>query len=114
MLCDRKTTIVAVSGVTLIVVGAGVFGAGMLTRLAAVYYSGIGIMSVALSLIVYLLCTLRRNVPAMEFPAPAFPPYIYTTPGMKRNKSDTSLELMSAVGSPKTDENGRVLSLSLV
>ena len=111
MLCDKKTIIVSISGVSLVVVGAGVFGTGMLTRDPAVYYSGIGLMSVALTIVAYLLCTVRRTAPTTEFPAPVFPPYVYTTPGMKRNRSDTSLELMD---SPKTDENGRVLFLALV
>jgi hypothetical protein len=114
MLCDKKTSIISGSGLALLVSGACVFGAGIHTLTPAATYSGIGIMSTGLVSIVYLLCTLRRHSPKTEFPVPHFPPYVYTTPGMKRNKSDTSLELMSSVGSPKTDERGRVLSLSLV
>ena len=114
MLCDKKTSIVSASGAALLIAGSIVFGAGIHTLTPAATYSGIGIMGSGLVSIVYLLCTLRRHSPQTEFPAPLFPPYVYTTPGMKRNKSDTSLELMSSLGSPKTDENGRVLFLSLV
>ena len=111
MLCDKKISILSASGLAMLVSGAIVFGAGIHTLTPAATYSGIGIMGTGLGPIVYLICTLRRHSPRTEFPAPSLPPYVYTTPGMKRNKSDTSLELMSTVGSPKTDDIGRVLSL---
>jgi hypothetical protein len=114
MLCDKKTTRISVSSAGLLIIGATVFGTGILLQEPAATYSGIGAMSTAFAMITYLVCTVRRNAPIPEFPAPPQPLYVYTIPGMKRNKSDTSLELMTSAGSPKTDDSGRVLTLNLV
>ena len=114
MLCDKKTVYTTAASTALLLCGAITFGAGILLQVPTATYSGIGAMGTAVVPMVYLVCTLRRHSPKTEFSAPQFPPYVYTTPGMKRNKSDTSLELMSVVGSPKMDEHGRVVTLNLV
>jgi len=114
MLCDKRTLALSAAATVFMVSGATAFGVGFFVHSPEAIYSGLGGIGAAFLQIVYLLCTLRRHTPTPAFPAPTFPPYVYTVPGMKRNKSDTSLELMSSVGSPKTDDSGRVLTLNLV
>ncbi len=114
MLCDKRTTILSAAAAIFMVSGATAFGVGFFVHSPEAIYSGLGGIGAAFLQITYLVCTLRRYPPVPAFPAPPQPLYVYTTPGMKRNKSDTSRELMSSIGSPKTDDAGRVLSLNLV
>lgn len=86
-------------GLSLFGVGGSLFLAGMLVRIEALYYTGIALIGLGIPLVCYLAWTVRKR------PSPAtlatatvvqLPPYVYRSPGMKYNKSDSDLQLTAA------------------
>lgn len=78
--------------VSLIIFGIGgiLFMAGMLTRIDAVYYAGIALVSLPLPVVCYLAWTRASQISSAE---KSIPEYVYRNPGMKYNKSDSDLHL---------------------
>ena len=74
--------------------GGCIMIAGIVTQSSTIMYVSAGVSSVGILLSVYF-CVRDRRQPAV-FENPVFPPRLYSTPGMKKNKSDTNLELMGA------------------
>jgi hypothetical protein len=70
----------------------GLFFVGLSTGKSEFYYAS-GSVSV-LSLGIFCVITYKMRHAAPIFEAPPQPIRIYTDPGMKRNKSDTNLELI--------------------
>lgn len=93
----------------LFLVTLGFFGAGgsfliagIVTQSSVLTYTSIGVSSLGLALACYLCARDRRRLPTFE--NPAYAPRLYNMPGMKKNKSDTDLEL---IGAPKnTPDDG--------
>jgi hypothetical protein len=77
--------------------GGALFIAGMAAQMSALLYSSGAVSGAGLFLSIYLFVKERPKIYVFE--SPLFPPRIYNEPSMKKNKSDTNLELM---GGPKT------------
>ena len=73
-------------GMTLGILGAGLFGTGLLLSMEPLIITGIVLISASVLLFVYIYFTKKTPTFIADNP-------IYTS-GMKRNKSDTDLELM--------------------
>ncbi len=76
--------------------------AGIVTQMPSLMYSSAGVTSSGLMLSIYLYAKQRRKEAVFE--VQNYIQRVYRDPGMKKNKSDTNLELM---GAPKntTDES---------
>ncbi len=81
-------------------VGGCLLIAGIVAQNSSLLYGSGGISGVGLIVSVYL-CARDRRGPS-TFETPVFPPRVYKDPGMKKNKSDTNLELM---GAPKNTQD---------
>ena len=77
------------AGMTLLLLGGGIFGAGIGLSMQPLMITGIAIIGVAF-LIFIALCFVKRDPP----PPTNNPIREYRSNSMKRNKSDTDLELM--------------------
>ncbi len=75
--------------------------AGIVTQNSTLMYGSGGFSGAGILLSLYL-CFKDRRAPVV-FENPVFVPRIYKEPGMKKNKSDTNLELMGAAKNT-TDE----------
>jgi hypothetical protein len=71
--------------------------AGIILANSILMYVSGGINFVGILYTWYIICSNRSNNKPQSLP-PVFPQYVYRNPTMKKNKSDTNLELM---GSPK-------------
>lgn len=76
------------AGMTLLLLGGGIFGAGIGLSMQPLMITGIAITGVAI-LVFLIICFIRRDPPP-----PTNNPILYKSNSMKRNKSDTDLELM--------------------
>ena len=80
---------VLAAGMTLLLLGGGIFGAGIGLSMQLLVI--IGLTLIGISLLVFLaLCFVKRDPP----PPINNPIREYRSNSMKRNKSDTDLELM--------------------
>ena len=68
------------------------FFAGLGTGMSQFYYASGGVSVVAVIISLYFLFKSRNKVPQFEGPPQLI--RVYNDPGMKRNKSDTNLELI--------------------
>ena len=81
-------------------IGGGLLAAGVLLQSSTFMFSSGGVSGAGLIFSAYLCFQYRKLPPSFE--PPAAPPRIYRDPSMKRNKSDTDLQLIGAVNT--TDE----------
>ena len=86
---------------TLFGIGGAVLATGIVMKNSALMYGSGGFSSAGILLSVYLCFKDRR--PPTVFENPAFAPRLYKEPGMKKNKSDTNLELMGAAKNTTDD-----------
>lgn len=101
MLFHKKTV---PFGLTFLLFGSGgiIFIVGMALQSSALLYSSAGVSSAGI-LTSFWLCTCCTKKQPVVFEAPQ-PLRLYKDPSMKRNKSDTDLQL---IGSPKnTTDDG--------
>ena len=68
------------------------FFTGLGTGMPEFYYASAGVSVVAVILSLYFLYLSRNKAPQFEGPPQLV--RVYTDPGMKRNKSDSNLELI--------------------
>ena len=80
--------------------------AGITTQASWMFYASGGFSVVGLASACYVC--VRDRPRQIVFEAPAFPPRLYKDPGMKKNKSDTNLELMGTVKT--TTDEGEITS----
>jgi hypothetical protein len=73
-------------------IGGSCLVAGIVAQMPVLMYTSGGISGATLLLSIYLFLKDRRRPPPFE--NPVFPTRLYRDPGMKKNKSDTNLELM--------------------
>jgi hypothetical protein len=85
-------------------VGGGILTAGIVTQSSSLMYGSTGFTGAGLLLMIYLCVRERWTPPTLTFESPLFNPRIYKEPGMKKNKSDTNLELMGAPKNTADDE----------
>ena len=83
-------------------IGGAVLVAGIVTQNASLMYGSGGFSGAGILLSVYL-CFKDRRAPVV-FVNPAFAPRLYKDPGMKKNKSDTNLELMGSAKNTTDDD----------
>jgi hypothetical protein len=76
--------------------------AGIVTESAPLMYSSGAFSFVGILISCYLLWP--RRTPSLQTPSFVAPPRIYRNPAMKKNKSDTNLELMGAAAANTTDD----------
>jgi hypothetical protein len=90
----HRSSYVHLAGI-LAVFGVGIvlFGTGMVVQSAPLLYSSGGVSALGIVLGIWLFVTQGRKQATFE--APPAPLRIYRDPSMKRNKSDTDLELMA-------------------
>lgn len=89
---ERNLPIVCV--LTLFGIGGSLLIAGITLEMPALLYSSGGLSAFALAVSCYICA--RDKPRQLVFEAPAFPPRLHRDPGMKKNKSDTNLELMGS------------------
>jgi hypothetical protein len=82
-------------------VGGALLTAGILNQMTSFMYSSYAFSSAGIGLSVYLCFKDCRRQP--QFEPPTFQPRLYRDPGMKKNKSDTNLELMGAAKNTTDD-----------
>ena len=80
------------AGITLGVLGGGLFGAGLLMSMEPLTVTGIVLLVASIVVFLYIFCRTPAAT-TEETPSPNPNPIR----GMKRNKSDTDLELMQHV-----------------
>lgn len=86
-------------------VGGALLIAGLAAELSELFYASGAVSGTGLILSIYL-CVKERPKDRV-FESPIFAPRIYKEPGMKKNKSDTNLELMG-IAANTTDETANV------
>jgi hypothetical protein len=79
--------------------GGVVLIAGIVTQITALIYVSAGLSGIGVVSSIYFYCREQRR--PVVFESPVFSPRLYRDPGMKKNKSDTNLELMAT-----TDDGG--------
>ena len=89
----------------LFTVGGSVLIAGIVTQSTTLFYTSGAISGVGILFSVALCVHERWRPPTLTFESPLFNPRIYKEPGMKKNKSDTNLELMGAPKNTPDDGN---------
>jgi hypothetical protein len=83
-------------------VGIALFGAGMATQSAPILYSSAGVSTTGI--VAGIIMYFRQRRPQPTFDGPQQPQRVYRDPGMKRNKSDTDLQLIGAAKNTTDDE----------
>jgi len=81
------------AGITLGVLGGGLFGTGLLMSMEPLVITGIVLLVLSIGVFLYIFCRTPNNIPTPVEESPNPNPIR----GMKRNKSDTDLELMRHV-----------------
>jgi len=76
--------------------------AGIVTESASLLYSSGAFSLVGVLISCYLLWP--RRTPSLQTPSLVAQPRIYRNPAMKKNKSDTNLELMGSAVANTTDD----------
>lgn len=99
---DKKGIIQLAYILILFGIGVVLFLVGMLIKSPEIIYSSIGISLVGLIISIFL-CFKNRKAP-IEFTIQQ-QPKIYRDPTMKRNKSDTDLELIGQEKNNKEENN---------
>ncbi len=80
---------VLAAGMTLLLLGGGIFGAGIGLSMQPLMIAGLTLIGISL-LVFLVLCFIKKEPP----PPMNTNPVVYRSNSMKRNKSDTDLELM--------------------
>lgn len=90
-------------GITFLLFGSGgiIFIVGMALQSSALLYSSAGVSSAGILTSVWL-CTCCNKAQPIVFEAPQ-PLRLYKDPGMKRNKSDTDLQLIGSAKNTMDD-----------
>ena len=83
-------------------VGIALFGTGMATQSAPILYSSAGVSTTGI--VAGFILYFRQRRPAPSFEGPQQPQRVYRDPSMKRNKSDTDLQLIGAAKNTTDDE----------
>ena len=101
MLSKRLLAVASLFGV-----GGVLLIAGLAAEMSELFYGSGAVSGSGIILSIYLC--IKDRPKDRVFESPIFAPRIYKEPGMKKNKSDTNLELM---GAPKntTDESENVV-----
>ena len=76
--------------------GGGCLITGIILQNSILMYVSGGINLVGILFTWYIICSNRINNNKPPQMTPVFPQYVYRNPTMKKNKSDTNLELMGA------------------
>ena len=93
--------------------GGACMVAGIILQNSILMYVSGAINSVGILFTCYLILSNRNNNKP-QIVAPVFPPYVYRNPAMKKNKSDTNLELMGAPKNTTDDGSATTGTLELV
>jgi hypothetical protein len=89
-------------------VGGSILIAGIVTQMSLLMYISGAFSGAGILLSIYL-CIRERSRARTYEPQPPQPRRIYRDPGMKKNKSDTNLELMGAAPHNTTDDVASVI-----